>query len=129
MWEATELGSEDLLWATTNFMGGIAGQRECVCGVISGAAVYLGLRHRVPLTDKELADKARLVSRGQTRDIVLSFTREFGNITCGGLVGIDWNDPVAVQRYRESGQWMAKCIGYVQFIIRRLYELEAKPGA
>lgn len=128
MWESSELGSEDLLWSATNFMGGIAGQRDAVCGAVSGAAVYLGLRHRVPLVDKERADKARWLSRAQMSDVVLSFSRQYGSITCGALVGIDFSDPVAVQRYRDSGQWLTKCTGYVQFIIEKLYELEAKQG-
>jgi C_GCAxxG_C_C family probable redox protein len=126
MWEATDLGSEDLLWAATNFIGGIASQREAVCGVISSAAVYLGLRNRVPLSQKADADKARNKARELAREVVLSFDREHGNIICGKLTGIDFYDQAAVQHFRDSGEWMKKCVGYVQYVIRRLYELEKK---
>jgi C_GCAxxG_C_C family probable redox protein len=126
MWETADLGSEDLLWAATNFTGGIAGQRECVCGVLSGAAVYLGLRYRVPLSNKAQADKNRNIAREKARDVVLSFTRAQGNIICGKLTGIDVYDQAALQRLRDSGEWMRKCVGYVQFVIRKLYELELK---
>ena len=126
MWEATDLGSEDLLWASTNFLGGIASQREAVCGAVSSAAVYLGLRHRCPLNNKKQADQARTVAREQAREVVLSFSREKGDIICAKLTGIDVNDPVAIQKFRESGDWMKKCVSYVQFVIEKLYELETK---
>jgi C_GCAxxG_C_C family probable redox protein len=126
MWEITDLGSEDLLWATTNFVGGIASQREGVCGAISAAAVFLGLRHRCSLNNKEQADRARTIAREQARELVLSFSREKGDIICAKLTGININDPVAIQKFRESGDWMKKCVGYVQFVIKKLYELETK---
>jgi C_GCAxxG_C_C family probable redox protein len=126
MWETSDLGSEDLLWASTNFVGGIASQREAVCGAVSSAAVYLGLRHRCPLEDKEKADRARELAREQARELVLNFSREKGNIICAKLTGIDVYDPVAVQKFRESGEWMNKCVGYVQFVIKTLYKLENK---
>jgi len=124
MWEATDLGSEDLLWASTNFVGGIASQREAVCGAVSSAAVYLGLRHRCPLGNKKQADQARTIAREQARELVLSFSREKGDIICAKLTGIDVYDAVALQQFRESGDWMKKCVGYVQFVIKKLYELE-----
>jgi len=126
MWETSDLGSEDLLWAATNFVGGIASRREAVCGVLSGAAIFLGLYYRVPLSNKEQADKARNAAREQARELVLSFTGEHGNIICGKLTGIDFNDSAALQRFRDSGEWMRKCVGYVQYVIKKLYELETK---
>ena len=126
MWEITDLGTEDLLWATTNFVGGIASQREGVCGALSGAAVFLGLRHHCSLNNKEQADRARTLAREQTREVVLSFTHEYGNIICGKLTGINAYNPVAIQQFRDSGEWMKKCVGYVKFVIKRLYELETK---
>jgi C_GCAxxG_C_C family probable redox protein len=126
MWETTDLGSEDLLWAATNFIGGIASQRECVCGALSGAAVYLGLRHRVPLYNKAQTNKNQNIAREKARDIVLSFIREYGSVICGKLTGIDVYDQAIIQRFHESGEWARKCIGYVQSVIRKLYELEIK---
>lgn len=126
MWETTDLGSEDLLWAATNFVGGLASQREAVCGTLSGAAIFLGLHYRVPLSNKGQADKARNTARERARELVLSFTQEHGNIICGKLTGIDFNDLIASQHFRDSGEWMRKCVGYVQYVINKLYELETK---
>jgi C_GCAxxG_C_C family probable redox protein len=126
MWETTDLGSEDLLWTTTNFVGGIASQREGVCGTVSAAAVYLGLRHRCALDNKEQANRARAIAREQAREVVLSFTREYGDIICGKLVATDFSDPIAAQRFRDSRERINKCVGYVRFVIEKLYELETK---
>jgi len=126
MWETTDLGSEDLLWASTNFVGGIASQREGVCGTISAAAVYLGLRHRCALDNKEQANRARAIAREQARELVLSFTREYGNIICDKLIGVDFSDPVAAQRFRDSKERIDKCVGFVKYVIQKLYELETK---
>ena len=126
MWEATDLGSEDLLWATTNFVGGIASQRQGVCGAVSGAAVFLGLRHRVPLADKERADRARQTSREKAAGLVQGFSHEYGTIICGELLGVDFSDPVAVKRFRDSGLQREKCGGYLRSVIKLLYELEDK---
>lgn len=126
MWEVTDLGSEDLLWASTNFVGGIASKHEAVCGAISGAAVYLGFRHRCPLSNKEQASQARTVAREQARDLVTSFAHENGDIICAKLTGIYIYDQVAMQKFRESGEWMKKCVSYVRFVIKKLYELETK---
>ncbi len=126
MWETSDLGNEELLWAATNFVGGIASQREGVCGALSGAAIFLGLHHRVSLSNKAQADKARTAARERARELVLSFTEEHGNIICGKLTGIDFYDSAALQRFRDSGEWMRKCVSYVQYVIKKLYELETK---
>lgn len=126
MWETTELGSEDLLWASTAFNGGIAAQREASCGALSSAAVYLGLKYRVPLKNGEQALKAKETARLAAAQLVRQFRAAHGDIICKNLVGIDFNDPVIVQQYRESGSWITKCSGLVQDVIARLYELEKK---
>jgi len=126
MWEATELGPEDLTWAATNFFGGIAGQQSGVCGAVSSAAVYLGLRHCVPLANKELADRARQASREQCARLVHDFTQQNGSIICSSLTGVAFSDPVARQRFRDSGEWQRKCGGYVRSLIKMLYDLEGK---
>jgi C_GCAxxG_C_C family probable redox protein len=125
MWETSELGSEDLLWATTALHGGIAGQREATCGAVSGGVVYLGLRHRVPMANKEQAEQARLLIREHARQVVRSFTKEYGSIICCDVLGIDFSDPEAVQQFRESGRQREKCDSYVKFVIEKLYELES----
>jgi len=124
MWETYELGNEDLLWPGVAFTGGIGGQQEAPCGAISAAAICLGLRYRS--SDKQKAKQARLDARLGAHEVIKSFTEKFGSIICSELVGIDFSKPGGYQQFLESGIWKEKCDNYVQFVIEKLYELDAK---
>lgn len=124
MWEAYELGNEDYLWACIPFMGGIAGQQQAPCGAVSASAVCLGLRHRCSLADKAKAKQARNIARLQAGQLVRAFNDEFGDITCRGLLGIDFSIPGEYQKFRELGIWKDKCEKYIVFVIEKLYEFD-----
>ena len=124
MWETYELGNEDLLWPGVAFTGGIGGQQRAPCGAVSAAAICLGVRYRS--FDKQKAKQARLDARQDASELIKSFTEKFGSITCLELVGIDFSKPGGYQQFQESGIWKEKCDNYVQFVIEKLYELDAK---
>jgi len=124
MWEAYGLGNEDLLWSGVAFTGGIGGQQQAPCGAVSSSAICLGLRYRN--SDKQKAKQARLDARQDASDLVKNFVDKFGSISCFELVGIDFSKPGGYQQFRESGVWQEKCDNYVQFVIEKLYELDAK---
>jgi C_GCAxxG_C_C family probable redox protein len=124
MWERDQLGAGDLLWAATNFIGGIAGNRDAVCGAVSGASIYLGLRNRTPPEDKEKASKAREKSRLEAHRLVAGFRAEHGTIICGELLGIDFTDEAAAKRFRESGEQRRKCDSYVRSVITALFGMD-----
>jgi len=124
MWESYNWDNEDLLWASTAFNGGIAGQQQAPCGAVSSATVVLGLRHRQPLADKEKAEQARLKTREEASGLVRDFNQKYGTIICRDLIGFDFSKPAEYQRFRESGIAREKCDKYVQFVIEKLYELE-----
>jgi len=109
-------------------MGGIGGYQNAPCGVVSAAALCLGLRHRCPLSDKARAKQARHAVRTFSAKIVTEFNRHFGNITCQGLIGVDFSKPGEYQRFLKSGIWKDKCEKYVEFMIDKLYELEDDRG-
>ena len=124
MWEAYDLGNEDFLWAGIPFLGGIGGYQNAPCGGVSAAALCLGLRHRCPLNDKEQAKQARHAIRTLSATIVKEFNQHFGDITCQGLIGMDFSKPGEYQKFLESGVWKDKCVKYVEFMIEKLYGLE-----
>jgi putative redox-active protein with C_GCAxxG_C_C motif len=128
MWEAFDMGNEDFLWAGIPFNGGISGQQQAPCGAVSGAAVCLGLRHRCSLADKEKAKKARTTIRLQAGRLVGDFNKQFGDITCRGLLGLDFNEPGAYQKFLEAGIWKDTCEKYVLFVIEKLYAYEKEKG-
>ena len=128
MWEAYELENEDFLWTGIPFLGGIGGFQNAPCGVVSSTAVCLGLRHRVPLSDKERAKQARHAIRAFSAKIVSEFNQHFGDITCRGLIDMDFSKPGEYQNFLESGIWKEKCEKYVEFMIDKLYALEEDKG-
>ncbi len=128
MWESYDLGNEDLLWAAIPFNGGISGRQQAPCGAVSASAVCLGLRHRCSLADKEKAKEARNNIRLQAGNLIDDFTRQFGDITCRGLLGLDFNVPGAYQKFRESGRAKDTCEKYVLYIIEKLFSFEDDSG-
>jgi hypothetical protein len=124
MWEAYDLDNQDFLWAGVPFLGGIGGYQKAPCGVLSAAAICIGLRHRCQLSDKERAKQARHLVRISSATIVKEFNRHFGDTTCRELIGMDFSKPGEYQKFLESGIWKNKCQKYVEFIIDRLYALE-----
>ncbi len=126
MWETYELGNEDVLWAGTAFNGGIGGQQQAPCGAISASAVCLGLRYRCSPADKERAQRARLDARQDASELVKSFSEKYGTIICLDLLGLDFSNPEEYRQFRESGISREKCDKYVEFVIEKLYELDAR---
>jgi C_GCAxxG_C_C family probable redox protein len=124
MWESCGMENEDFLWAAIPFMGGISGHQNAPCGAVSGAAVFLGLRHRCPLADKEKAKQARNTARLQAGMLVKDFQEKFGDITCRGLIGIDFNKPGEYQAFLASGKSKETCESYVLWVIEKLYSFE-----
>ncbi len=122
MWEAYDMGNEDFLWAGIPFMGGISGQQQAPCGAISASAVSLGLRYRCPSADKSKAKEGRNAARHYAGLLVRDFTQVFGDITCRGLLGLDFTKPGEYQKFRESGVWKDTCEKYIQYIITKLYD-------
>jgi len=105
-------------------LGGIGGFQKAPCGVVSAAAVCVGLRYRCPLDDKEQAKQARHAVRAFSWKIVAEFDQHFGDITCRGLIGMDFSKPGEYQKFLESGIWKDKCAAYVSFMIEKLYAME-----
>lgn len=126
MWEAYGIKNKDLLWAATVFRGGIAGNQQAPCGAVSASALALGFRHRCSTADKEKAEKAREAACQDADELVKSFEKKFGSITCIGLLGYDFSDKAASQRAREENLVEKKCYMQVQFVIEKLFEFERR---
>ena len=120
MWESEGMGNEDSLWASTVFSGGIGGQQEAPCGVVSSAAVCLGFRYRCSTEDKEMAQQARANARRDANELVRGFKDRFGAITCLGLLGVSFSDTEGHRKLRESGVQREKCDSYLVYAVDKL---------
>ena len=124
MWEAYNLENEDLLWASIPFMGGIAGQQQAPCGVISSSVVCLSFRHRCSLQDKERAKAARIRIRKLSKELVTEFEIEFGSIICREIVRCDFSNPTEYKQFNESKGLRERCNRAVVLSIEKLYAFE-----
>jgi len=105
-------------------MGGISGEQQAPCGAISASVVSIGLRHRCSFSDKEKVKQARNTVRNHAGKLVRDFAKQFGDITCRGLLGLDFSKPGEYQKFLGSGVWKDTCEKYVQYVIEKLYEFE-----
>jgi C_GCAxxG_C_C family probable redox protein len=129
MWEAYGLGNKDFLWAGAGFHGGIAGQQQAPCGAVSAGVIALGFRHRTESDDPDVIEAARKAANDDAAELVKSFNEKFGDITCRGLLGFDFSDEAAAKKAIDGGVFEQKCPRYVEFIIEKLYEMDAKHDA
>ena len=126
MWETSGFDNEDLLWAGFGLYGGIAGEQQATCGAVSSSTVYLGLRHRLPLSDQVSVVKAKNVIEREAVGLAKEFIRQFGSVTCIDLVKMDLSNPEIRRQFHELNLSKDTCDRYVQYAIDKLYELEER---
>jgi C_GCAxxG_C_C family probable redox protein len=126
MREAYGYESDEMLWAGTNFFGGIAGHQDGVCGAISALGIVLGFRYRDTSGDPEKIKQAKETAAGKAKEIVALFKKRFGSIICIDLVGVDFSDPEAARRHFENPPCgiADSCPDFVGFVVEKLMELE-----
>jgi hypothetical protein len=117
---------QELFWAGFPLYGGIAGQQRATCGAVAASAVYLGLRHRMPLTDKEAVAKERKIIEKEANGLVREFIQKFSSTICIELVKLDLSIPENWKIYEEQNITAKTCDLFVQFVIEKLYEIEKK---
>jgi C_GCAxxG_C_C family probable redox protein len=123
MWEANGRGDDSMLWAGTNFFGGISRHREGVCGAISAMAVYLGLRFRATSNDEAEISNAKEKARAEAGRLAQEFKDRYGSIICDELLDIPDSSEEDVKRYMDSEERKEQCNGYVRFVVEQLFDL------
>ena len=123
MWEANGKGDDAMLWAGTNFFGGISRHREGVCGVVSVMAVYLGFRFRSNSDDETDAAEAKEKARTEAGRLAQEFKDRYGSIICNELLDIPDAGAEEVKRYMDSEERKELCNSYVRFVVEQLFGL------
>ena len=102
------------------FGGGVAGTGQ-TCGVITGAALALGLHDHLA---GDAADPT--VSREALQKLIDAFAAEFGSVRCRELTGSDLTTQEGHDAF-VAGGGMEKCRGFVGWMCDRLLPL-VTPG-
>ena len=123
MWEANGKGDDSMLWAGTNFFGGLSRHREGVCGVVSVMAVYLGFLFRSSSNNEAEITEAKEKARAEAARLAQEFKDTHGSIICDELLDVPSTGVEDVKRYMESEERKEQCNGYVRFIVEQLFGL------
>jgi len=124
MCEAYELNGEKCMWSAIGFNGGISGNQVATCGALSGAVMALGFIYGCDSTKQGEVKRQRLAIQEDADALFKGFVSRFGAISCRSLVGIDFTMPGEHQRFLQSDIRREKCYRYVDFVIRKFYELK-----
>ena len=119
---------QELFWAGFPLYGGIAGQQRATCGAVAASAVYLGLRHRMSLTDKEAVARERKIIEKEANGLAGEFIKKFDTTICLELVKLDLSIPENWKKYEEENITARTCDLFVNFVMEKLYEIEEKRG-
>jgi C_GCAxxG_C_C family probable redox protein len=99
--------------------GGIAGWGS-ICSAVTGAALAVG-----QLTSQHIADHnyAKRIARQIISRLLTEFRAENGSIACIDLIKLDIRKPENHARFIEAGIWRDICMRQIEFIVKRLYNL------
>ena len=117
---------DEATYVASAFGGGIIGRGE-ICGAVSGALMAIGVLNGILIKDVQKQKDA-------TREDSLLFYKKFEEIfehnTCNGLIGIDRNDPGALEKARDEGRFKQMCpkfvVEAVKIVLRIFEEKEKK---
>jgi C_GCAxxG_C_C family probable redox protein len=100
------------------FGGGIGGM-GCTCGVLTGAALTLGLRDS--FLDESCPKRATSTRQG-LQELIRSFEHEFGACDCRRLTGHDLSTPEGMAAFKKS-EAHDRCPLYISWTCDRLLPL------
>ncbi len=96
-----------------------AGQRS-FCGAVSAAIMALGYRYG-NTEPGDIATKGMCISKRE--EFFARFRKEFGALTCDGIMGVDLTTPDGSRTAREQGLVAKKCPKACLFAIETVREL------
>lgn len=109
------------LQVATGFGSGMG--RLCqVCGALTGGFMVIGLKH----SRTQASEQYKVVTEtaySLVRELATRFEGRNGSVICGGLLGVDLNDPEQRQQADEAGLFKTHCPKYVQDSVEILEEL------
>ena len=96
-----------------------------MCGVITGAALAVGMLAEKRISDHRLAKRA---ARQIVADLMGIFQTLHGAVDCYELTGMDLRDEDQHRRFIWSGLWRTRCLGQIETAVRLLVPLTGEDG-
>jgi hypothetical protein len=109
-------------WATVGYNGAIETGRT-ICGILFGAAVYLGYLNGIGTTGVPgVKDKRRIKAIASVRDVFQGFKEKFGDTDCKILTGCDWSQKGDVKRYFKEKIYKNTCYPQFEYVLAQLVQ-------
>ncbi|HLP74930.1 MAG TPA: C-GCAxxG-C-C family protein [Bacteroidales bacterium] len=114
------LSENECLKIASGFGAGM-GRQQLTCGVLTGAAMALGLVNGKGINDPE---EKKTETYARVRKLFSSFEKKNGSANCRQLLrGLDMNDPDDHQKIMELGLFEDLCEKYVRDAVEITEEL------
>ena len=92
-----------------------------MCGILFGAAVYLGFHSGVDATGVPgVKDENRKLAIARVRDLFQGFIGKFGDTDCKSLTGCDWSQKDDIKRYRKEKIYQNTCYPQFEYVLAAL---------
>jgi C_GCAxxG_C_C family probable redox protein len=122
--EAHGLACDKCIPAVALGMGGGIGHSGNACGAVTGGAMAIGLA--VDRTGpRDMAQRKRAAYQVAGR-LVAAFKDHFGCVDCRDILGFDWSEAGAVERFQREGAMQAKCVPCVRWAAEEASRLVAE---
>ncbi|MBW2410661.1 MAG: C_GCAxxG_C_C family protein [Deltaproteobacteria bacterium] len=109
-------------WATAGYSGAI-GSGRTICGILFGAAVYLGYLSGVDATGvPEVKDERRKKAIASVNHVFQGFKEKFGDTDCKTLTGCDWSKKEDIKRYRNEKIYKNTCYPQFEYVLAELIQ-------
>ncbi len=114
------MGNDTDLTSIGKYMGGGVARMGEVCGCVTGVPLALGVRDFLVHRDPPFSFEE---TRKDIQRFMREFAKEFGTVTCRGLLGCgDNSSPEAFEAAKRNGA-LKRCPNFVTFACKQLTEM------
>jgi hypothetical protein len=104
-------------WATAGYMGAI-NSGKTICGILFGAAIYLGFLYGQNSTAApKIKDQGRLQAIKSVNALFNGFVAHFGETDCKALTGCDWSKADDIARYYKEEIYKNTCFRQFEYVV------------
>lgn len=114
------LGGRPELSQVARYLGGGIGKTGGACGVLTGAALSLGMRDSLY---GDSSPERAAEGCAQFQELQRDFVAAFGDTECRELTGCELSTAAGNDRFRDEGIREKQCVGYIDWMCDRLAEL------
>ncbi|TFG13884.1 C_GCAxxG_C_C family protein [Candidatus Thorarchaeota archaeon] len=118
------IDNPELTWAMAGYLGAVM-SGETTCGLLIGSTAAIGFKcgeGRQSTPDKNTTVRGNAIEA--VGELFSSFKQEFGSTQCKTISKVDFSDGEQLATYLMEKKWVDTCDIFLEFILRKLNEME-----